>query len=119
MKEKAEQRSKSKELRTFLENFKVRTVLTAHPTQFYPGAVLGIITDLTEALRVNDLIQIKQLLAQLGKTPFIKKEKPTPYDEAISLIWYLENVFYTTAGNMIQYLQKNIYGGEEINNASF
>ena len=119
MKEKAEQRSKSKELRTFLENFKVRTVLTAHPTQFYPGAVLGIITDLTEALRVNDLIQIKQLLAQLGKTPFIKKEKPTPYDEAISLIWYLENVFYTTAGNMIQYLQKNIYGGEEINNAIF
>lgn len=119
MKEKAEQRSKKQELKTFLENFKVRTVLTAHPTQFYPGSVLGIITDLTEALRVNDLIQIKQLLAQLGKTPFIKKEKPTPFDEAVSLIWYLENVFYAAVGNMIQYLQKNIYNGEEINNSIF
>jgi phosphoenolpyruvate carboxylase len=116
MKEKADQRSMAKELRDFLDTFKVRTVLTAHPTQFYPGSVLGIITDLTEALRVNDLVQIKELLAQLGKTPFIKKEKPTPFDEAISLIWYLENVFYTTVGEMIHYLQKNIYNVEEIKN---
>jgi phosphoenolpyruvate carboxylase len=49
----------------------VRTVL-AHPTQFYPGAVLGIINDLTNAIRKNNLLDIKQLLAQLGKTPFIK-----------------------------------------------
>ncbi|HRZ74528.1 MAG TPA: phosphoenolpyruvate carboxylase [Flavobacterium sp.] len=117
MKEKADQRSKGIELKEFLENFKVRTVLTAHPTQFYPGSVLGIITDLTEAVRVNDLIQIKKLLAQLGKTPFIKKEKPTPFDEAISLIWYLENVFYEAAGGMIQFLQKNIFDGQEIHNS--
>jgi len=117
MKEKADQRSKRKELKEFLENFQVRTVLTAHPTQFYPGAVLGIITDLTEAVRVNNLVVIKELLAQLGKTPFIKKEKPTPFDEAVSLIWYLENVFYQTVGEMIQYLQKNIFDGEEIQNS--
>ncbi len=119
MKEKADQRSKRKELKDFLEKFQVRTVLTAHPTQFYPGAVLGIITDLTEAVRVNNLVQIKELLAQLGKTPFIKKEKPTPFDEAVSLIWYLENVFYPTAGEMIQYLQKNIFDGETIQNSIF
>ena len=94
-------RTESKELRekliSFLENFNIRTVLTAHPTQFYPGAVLGIITDLTDAIRDNNLVKIKQLLAQLGKTPFIKKEKHSPYDEAVSLIWYLENVFYQTS----------------------
>lgn len=112
MKENAEQKSKHKELKEFLENFKIRTVLTAHPTQFYPGSVLGIITDLTEAIRQNDLHAIKELLAQLGKTPFIKQEKPTPYDEAVSLIWYLENVFYETAGAMMQYIQKNILDGE-------
>jgi phosphoenolpyruvate carboxylase len=28
----------------------------------------------------------------LGKTPFIQNEKPNPFDEAVSLIWYLENV---------------------------
>lgn len=112
MKENAEQKNKHEELKEFLENFKIRTVLTAHPTQFYPGSVLGIITDLTEAIRQNDLHAIKELLAQLGKTPFIKQEKPTPYDEAVSLIWYLENVFYETAGAMMQYIQKNILDGE-------
>lgn len=112
MKENAEQKNKQEELKIFLENFKIRTVLTAHPTQFYPGSVLGIITDLTEAIRLNDLNSIKELLAQLGKTPFIKQEKPTPYDEAVSLIWYLENVFYETAGAMMQYIQKNILDGE-------
>jgi phosphoenolpyruvate carboxylase len=79
----------------FLENFNVRTVLTAHPTQFYPS-VLGIINDLTEATRKN-LLNIKEL-AQLEKTPFKKNEKPNPFDEAVSLIWYLENVFYSTSG---------------------
>ena len=112
MKENAEQKNKQERLKTFLENFKIRTVLTAHPTQFYPGSVLGIITDLTNAIRQNDLHSIKELLAQLGKTPFIKHEKPTPLDEAVSLIWYLENVFYETAGAMMHYIQKNILNGE-------
>jgi phosphoenolpyruvate carboxylase len=116
IKEKSEAKDKHDELMEFLENFKVRTVLTAHPTQFYPGSVLGIITDLTEAIRQNDLLKIKQLLAQLGKTPFFKKEKPTPYDEAVSLVWYLENVFYQTIGDMMQYLQKNIFDGNIIEN---
>ena len=116
IKERADSEDALNELKSLLQKFSVRTVLTAHPTQFYPGSVLGIITDLTEAIRKNDLVVIKQLLSQLGKTPFIKKEKPTPYDEAVSLIWYLENVFYQTAGEMVHYLQNNIFTGEEISN---
>ena len=45
----------------------IRIVLTAHPTQFYPGNVLAIITDLTEAIKPNDLDSIRLLLLQLGK----------------------------------------------------
>lgn len=116
IKEKSDAEDKEEELIDFLENFNVRTVLTAHPTQFYPGAVLGIINDLTEAIRENNLLNIKQLLAQLGKTPFIQNEKPNPFDEAVSLIWYLENVFYQTSGEMVQYLQKNLYNGNSIKN---
>ena len=101
IKENADDKGKLEELKSFLESFKVRPVLTAHPTQFYPGAVLGIITDLTEAIRVDDLVEIKKLLSQLGKTPFIKQQKPTPYDEAVSLTWYLENVFYETSGEIL------------------
>ncbi|HRM12800.1 MAG TPA: phosphoenolpyruvate carboxylase, partial [Flavobacterium sp.] len=69
------------------------------------------------AIRENDLFAIKQLLAQLGKTPFIKSEKPNPFDEAVSLIWYLENVFYNTSGDMVQYLQKNVFKGNSIQNS--
>lgn len=115
--ELVENNDSKEELISFLNTFNVRTVLTAHPTQFYPGAVLGIITDLTNAIRDNDLTKIKQLLAQLGKTPFIKKQKPTPFDEAVSLIWYLENVFYATTGEMIQYIHKNIFKGQTISNS--
>ncbi|QEE50762.1 phosphoenolpyruvate carboxylase [Flavobacterium alkalisoli] len=115
IREKAEIQGYGDELKDFLEEFQVRTVLTAHPTQFYPGSVLGIITDLTEAIKNNNLSEIKTLLAQLGKTPFIKKEKPTPFDEAVSLIWYLENVFYKTAGEMSFYIQDTIYKGENLN----
>lgn len=88
-----------------LKEFAVSLVLTAHPTQFYPGPVLGIINDLAKALKENNVQQINTYLQQLGKTPLFKKQKPTPYDEALSLIWYLENVFYHTAGRVVSQLK--------------
>ena len=88
-----------------LKDFNVRLVLTAHPTQFYPGPVLGIINDLSRALAENNAGQVNVLLQQLGKTPFFKHQKPTPYDEAVSLIWYLENVFYAAAGRIASFFK--------------
>jgi phosphoenolpyruvate carboxylase len=44
-------------------------------------------------------------MQQLGKTPFLKKQKPTPYDEAVSLIWYLENIFYHASGKILSSLK--------------
>jgi phosphoenolpyruvate carboxylase len=116
IKEMASLESKSEALKKHLEKFKIRVVLTAHPTQFYPGAVLGIITDLTEAIEKNDLLEINQILAQLGITPFFKHEKPTPYDEAVSLIWYLENVFYHSASKVYNYIQRHIFGNSPMKN---
>ena len=51
-------------------------------------------------LKLNDIPNIHLLLQQLGKTPFINKQQPTPVDEAISLAWYLENVFYRVASDI-------------------
>ncbi|MDG2193808.1 MAG: phosphoenolpyruvate carboxylase [Polaribacter sp.] len=116
LKEAANSNNKLEDLKQYLEEFKVRIVLTAHPTQFYPGSVLGIITDLTQAIKENDLLLINQLLAQLGKTPFFKHTKPTPYDEAVSLIWYLENVFYHSFGKVFDYIQQNIFDDKPIDN---
>ena len=116
LKEEVESKNKKPELKKYLSTFKVRPVLTAHPTQFYPGSVLGIITDLTEAVKINDLAQIKVLLSQLGKTPFFKNKKPTPYDEAVSLTWYLENVFYNSVSNIYKYVKTNIFDGNDFDN---
>ena len=55
-KELATLSNKKEELKAHLEDFKVRIVLTAHPTQFYPGTVLGIITDLDKAIQKEDLL---------------------------------------------------------------
>ena len=115
-KEIAYSKDKKEELKKHLTDFKVRLVLTAHPTQFYPGEVLGIITDLDSAIQNNNLLLIKNLLSQLGKTPFFKKQKPSPFDEAVSLIWYLENVFYHSVSKIHNYIESNIFDGESIDN---
>jgi phosphoenolpyruvate carboxylase len=105
---RAKAEEKEAELRQKLERFKVRVVLTAHPTQFYPGSVLAILTDLEKAIRDNSLEDINLLLHQLGKTRFINKQKPTPFDEATSLSWYLENVFYQAIPDIIIKLAKGL-----------
>ncbi|RED45691.1 phosphoenolpyruvate carboxylase [Seonamhaeicola aphaedonensis] len=105
----ARSNNKLDELKKYLEEFKVRIVLTAHPTQFYPGSVLAIITDLAKAIEENNLTDINNLFGQLGKTPFFKRKKPTPYFEAKSLIWYLENVFYHSFSEIYNYIQQNIF----------
>lgn len=103
----AEQKQMLDVLKKRINDFSIQLVLTAHPTQFYRGAVLGIIHDLSSAINTNNEKQIYTYLQQLGRTPFFQQQKPTPFDEAVSLIWYLENVFYHAAGRIITYLKEN------------
>ena len=105
---RASSEEKKARLKKKLEEFSVRVVLTAHPTQFYPGNVLAIINDLEEAIREDDLAGINQLLQQLGKTPIINREKPKPFEEAVSLCWYLENVFYHAAPQIVSRLLREL-----------
>ncbi len=102
----AQDEHKMQKLQKKMQDFCIQLVLTAHPTQFYTGAVLGIIHDTTKAVVSNNVLNINTYLQQLGKTPFLKKDKPTPYDEAISLIWFLENVFYNAAGQIISEIRQ-------------
>ena len=104
-----EQQKKEKEFAEKLKDFSIQLVLTAHPTQFYRGAVLGIINDLTKAVSVNNENNIYSYLQQLGRTPFFQQQKPTPFDEATILIWYLRNIFYHAAGKIVTAI-KNSFG---------
>ncbi|MBS1626282.1 MAG: phosphoenolpyruvate carboxylase [Bacteroidetes bacterium] len=99
-----------------MNDFCIQLVLTAHPTQFYRDAVLGIIHDLSSAINNNNENQIYTYLQQLGRTPFFQQQKPTPYDEAISLVWYLENVFYQASGRIVSYIKNNFSSIINLNN---
>ena len=100
---------KSEALKQKLKSFKVRIVLTAHPTQFYPGSVLGIIHDMNEAIGKNDFHTINAYIQQLGITPFFNKKQPTPLDEAVNLMWYLENILYPSIGTIYNYINTEVF----------
>lgn len=89
-----------------LDYYKIRVTLTAHPTQFYPNQILGIIMHIGQAINSNNLAEIRNLFLQMGLTRFNNQIKPTPMDEANSLIWYLEHVFY----NNLTHIQAKLPG---------
>ncbi len=107
---------KMQDWRDFLREFSVRIVFTAHPTQFYPPAVQHIIHDLEDAIQVDDVNAIDELLQQLGQTPFVNREKPSPLDEAKSIIYYLRNVYYQAIGEMYAAIETQYAGDSQLAN---
>jgi phosphoenolpyruvate carboxylase len=104
---------KSDTLLQFLSDFSVRLVFTAHPTQFYPPTVQYILHDLKDAIGSDDVDTIDIILQQLGQTPFFNKEKPSPIDEANSIIYYLRHVYYDSIGTLYTNLLKLLPGMNE------
>ncbi len=111
---------RSEALISFLSDFSVRLVFTAHPTQFYPPTVQYILHDLKDAIKSDDVDNIDIILQQLGQTPFFHKEKPSPIDEANSIIYYLRYVYYDSIGTLYTNLLKLVPAlNENINYALF
>ncbi len=115
---KIDDKNKQRKFIEQIKQYQVRVVLTAHPTQFYPDTILGILAQLNFALQKNDLKEISNLLLQMGKTSFKHQKKPTPYQEAESLVWFLENVFYPVIPQIQQKITlaiKKFGGSGELN----
>lgn len=107
--ERALQEHQLEATRSKLKDFAIKVVFTAHPTQFYPNSVQRILHDLRTAITDDSITEIDMLLQQLGKTPFVNKEKPSPLDEALSIIFYLRYVYYDTIGELYKKV-KNTFG---------
>lgn len=107
--ERATHQHQLSDVRKKLKDFAVKVVFTAHPTQFYPNSVQRIIYDLRDAIQHDSVTQIDVLLQQLGKTPFVNKERPTPLDEAMSIIYYLRYVYYQSIGELFRKI-KDVFG---------
>lgn len=104
--ERAMVEEKMDAVRQKMENFGIKIVFTAHPTQFYTNAIQRIIQDLRSAIRNDSVTQIDMLLQQLGKTPFVNQTQPTPVDEAMSLIYYLRYIYYDIIGEVFADIKK-------------
>ena len=91
-----------------LSTFSARIVLTAHPTQFYTPAVLGIMGNLRSLIVENKIDEIDVALQQLGLTSLVNAKKPTPLDEAKNIIYILRNVYYNAVGDLYAYIKENI-----------
>ncbi|MCW3168247.1 phosphoenolpyruvate carboxylase [Chryseobacterium sp. 09-1422] len=109
--ERSQQDHKLEKVREKLRDFTVKVVFTAHPTQFYPSSVQRILHDLRKSITEDSITNIDMLLQQLGKTPFVNKEKPTPIDEALSIIHYLRYVYYDTIGELFTKIKKTFGNG--------
>ncbi len=110
--ERASQEHHLAAIRKKMDDFAIKIVFTAHPTQFYPNAVQRIIHDLRDAIIHDSVTQIDTLLQQLGKTPFVNKERPTPLDEAMSIIYYLRYVYYQSIGELYKKI-KQVFGNSQ------
>ncbi|KAA3614660.1 MAG: phosphoenolpyruvate carboxylase [Calditrichaeota bacterium] len=91
-----------------LSSFSTRIVFTAHPTQFYPPSVLDIIARLRLLIEKNDINEIDLTLQQLGLTSLINSKKPTPFDEAKNIIYFLQNVYYGAVTELYSYIKKSV-----------
>ena len=91
-----------------LSSFSIRPVFTAHPTQFYPPAVLDIMGRLKILVDMNDLNGIDLSLQQLGMTPMRKSKKPTPFEEAQNIIYYLRHVYYDATAKFYSLIKENL-----------
>jgi phosphoenolpyruvate carboxylase len=94
-----------KELMQKLNDFSVRIVLTAHPTQFYRPPVLDIISKLRKEIKNNEIEKIDTLLHQLGLTSLINTKSPTPIEEAKNIIHICRYEYYNAIGNLIYDLE--------------
>jgi phosphoenolpyruvate carboxylase len=90
-----------------LNDFRIRIVLTAHPTQFYRPPVLDIISNLREQISNNDIQEVDTLLHQLGLTSLVNSKSPTPLEEAKNIIHICRTNYYNAIGDFQYQLIKN------------
>lgn len=102
------------QLGELLERTATRVVLTAHPTQFYPDTVQAVIQDLRAALAASNAARVEELLLQLGKTRFSNRKRPTPVDEARSVLVTLEEVFYEELPHIVVRMLVAAHGRESL-----
>jgi phosphoenolpyruvate carboxylase len=94
-----------KDLQTWIDNFSVRPVFTAHPTEAARRSVLGKMTTISELLQQPDSQTQTKRLAEtidlLWQTDELRLGRPEPLDEAVNSIYYLNELLQETVPEVL------------------
>ena len=94
-----------KELQEWLDNFSVRPVFTAHPTEAARRSVLSKMTTIAQLLEQPDSSTKSERLAEtidlLWQTDELRLGRPEPLDEAVNSIYYLDELLQETVPEVL------------------
>jgi phosphoenolpyruvate carboxylase len=101
-----------KELQTWIDNFSVRPVFTAHPTEAARRSVLSKMTTIAELLEQPDGQLKTQRLAEaidlLWQTDELRLGRPEPLDEAVNSIYYLNELLLETVPEVLAQFKNEV-----------
>ncbi len=93
------------ELQEWIENFSVRPVFTAHPTEAARRSVLSKMTTISQLLQEPSSAINNERLAEaidlLWQTDELRLGRPEPLDEAVNSIYYLDELLLETVPEVL------------------
>ena len=102
----------AKDLQTWIDNFSVRPVFTAHPTEAARRSVLSKMTTIAELLEQPDSQLKTQRLAEaidlLWQTDELRLGRPEPLDEAVNSIYYLNELLLETVPEVLAQFKNEV-----------
>ena len=94
-----------KDLQTWIDNFSVRPVFTAHPTEAARRSVLGKMTTISELLQQpnspTQSMRLAETIDLLWQTDELRLGRPEPLDEAVNSIYYLDELLVQTVPEVL------------------
>ena len=94
-----------KDLQSWIDNFSVRPVFTAHPTEAARRSVLGKMTTISELLQQPDsptqCMRLAETIDLLWQTDELRLGRPEPLDEAVNSIYYLDELLVQTVPEVL------------------
>lgn len=104
--EKSGHEIKIDDLRSWLADFSVRPVFTAHPTEASRRSVLSKLAQISDLLempnsRVRDA-RLSEAIDLLWQTDELRVERPLVIDEAVNALYYLDDLFRFTVPEVLE-----------------
>ncbi len=100
------------DLQNWLNNFSVRPVFTAHPTEAARRSVLSKLTTISELLDQPESeirnTRLAEAIDLIWQTDELRLGQPEPLDEAVNSLYYLDELFEFTVPEVLDQFKKEL-----------